>query len=141
MTSGVPGKQVPLGVGLCLSVHPGQTCSLSRAGHRARAVCQEEPSQLCWYSLWWLPQRRKWAAFGHGPRCCQVDGHPVSHSPCPCLVAMGKLGSGLGRPAGASPGAAEHFPGPVPKGKGHPAQAFPEPHFLWAAQEVVAEWD
>lgn len=34
-----------------------------------------------------------------------------------------------------------YFPRPGPRGEAHLSEVFPEARFLWAAQEVVSEWD
>lgn len=93
------------------------------------------------HRLWLLPQR-KWAACGHGAKVlaggwgsCQLLCSPQ----LPCLVEVELLGSRdweTGRVL-----LSVHFPRPGPRGEACSFEAFPEAHFLWAAQEVVSEWD
>ena len=101
----------------------------------------EAPCQLC--CLWPLPQRRKWAVCGRGPKVLTGGGRScqlVCPLQCPRLVHVELLGPGdweAGRRL--LPGQSVHFPRPGPKQK--PSEVFPEAHFLLAAQEVVLKWD
>lgn len=105
----------------------------------------EGPCQLCCTCLWLLPQRRKWAACGH--RAKVLTGQwgsyqlfsPLSLS---TLVEVELLGSEDWKAESVLLlGQSVHFPRPRLGGEACLSAVFPEVHFLWAAQEVVSEWD
>lgn len=99
--------------------------------------------QLCWHRLWLLPQRRKWAACGHGAKVLE-GGWGSNQFLCPRSVSAHSGVAGLwrlGGKQGTSPRAVCTLSKAWAQGEICPSEVFPEAHFPWAAQEVVSEWD
>lgn len=151
VTTGTPGDWITLGGGLCLGIHqlscssgPGpwadQGLALEgRGGHEcgggtlsavpAPFVAAREEEVGC---LWAWGQGAHRRVRGSCQLLCPLQ--------CPCLVQVELLGSGVWEAARVLLlGWSVHFPRPGPKER--PSEVFPEAHFLWAAQEVVLEWD
>lgn len=116
MTTGTPGDRATVGVELFPGIHqlsclPGlgpqadQGLALGGGGINVG----EGPCQLCWHCLWLLPQRRKWAACGHGAKVPTGGWEILSAPQFPAVSMSGTRGVAgpwrLGGRQGTSPGA------------------------------------